>query len=275
MDFTVDVDLPTIEIPCPKLPEVDGLPTIPLLGGAELKAFLDFASGPSTDCKLSFNLLIQLGPVLASMACLMKILGVFKVLMDFISAVPDPFKLAKVVPDTISAITDLLKCFPPFAIINIIMMIIAIIKLIIKFLMCLIDMIMSIINILDNIHLDIAFGNKPLIDAFTCQQESANNSFANLMTSLESLAPIITIIQLLIGLAGGGISIGPMPDINAIRQIKDPKEALAAVQGAVATFEAINASLDKQLVDAQAAAAAAAAAGSGTSTSTPDYTENV
>ncbi len=263
MDFTVDVDLPTITIPCPKLPEVGSLPSIPLLGGAELKAFLDFASGPATDCKLSFNLLIQLGPVLANMACLMKVLAVFGALSDFISAVPDPFKLAQVVPKTLKTIADVLTCFPPLAIANLIMMIIAIIELIIKFLKCLIEQIMSIINILDNIHIDIAFGNKPLLDALNCQQGSAMNAFAALMLAIEALLPIIKIIMMLAGMAGGGVQLPAMPDLEAIMKIKDPKEAATALQGAVTMFQAVNTALTPQLTAAQAAADAANNSGTG------------
>ena len=64
---------------CPTIPDI---PAISLLGGAELRGFLDFSAGAPTDCKLTFNLLLQLAPLLASMACIFKILKAITALAD-------------------------------------------------------------------------------------------------------------------------------------------------------------------------------------------------
>ena len=104
MDITA-----TVDIPCIELPVLGDLPKIPLLGGAELNAFIDVSGPPPSDCKLNFNLLLQLGPLFGSMACLFKILNVIAKLAAFVkamtpSSVP-PFKdLPAAIPDLATAI---------------------------------------------------------------------------------------------------------------------------------------------------------------------------
>ena len=46
--------------------------------GSVLKAMGDVSKAVPTDCALAFNLLLQLGPLLASMECLLKILKLLK-----------------------------------------------------------------------------------------------------------------------------------------------------------------------------------------------------
>src|ERR1041384_4177352 len=54
-------------IPCVKLPPLNGIPKIPLLGGAELRGLVDLSLGPPTDCRVTFSLLLQLTPFLANL----------------------------------------------------------------------------------------------------------------------------------------------------------------------------------------------------------------
>ena len=60
--------------------------------GGSLAAFTDISKGIPTDCQLTLSLLLQLGPLLASMECVLKILGVLGPLLEVITG------LAKVPP---------------------------------------------------------------------------------------------------------------------------------------------------------------------------------
>jgi hypothetical protein len=97
----------TAAVPCPELPTIT-IPEVKLLGGAELKGIVDLSLGPPTDCRLTSSLLLQLSPLLASTACLFKILNVMSKLKDFAEAATDPLtKLPGAVPNLVSAIGEL------------------------------------------------------------------------------------------------------------------------------------------------------------------------
>ena len=91
------------KIPCVELKPLGDIPEIKLLGGVDLQAFVDVSAGPPTDCKLTLNLMLQLAPLLASMACLFKILDVISKIKDFADGAKDldPIKLGQAVPKLI------------------------------------------------------------------------------------------------------------------------------------------------------------------------------
>ena len=127
-------------IPCIQLPKLSGVPTIPLLGGAELRGIIDLSLGPPNDCRLAFSLLLQLTPFLANFACVIKVMNVDREDRDFATAVPDPKKLAGTVPALVDAIDQLTGCIPFLAIRTLLAMIKAILLLILSFLKrCLAD----------------------------------------------------------------------------------------------------------------------------------------
>src|SRR5262252_7544522 len=105
----------SVDIPCPKLPTIK-IPSLTLLGGAELKGLLDFSLGPPTDCRLTFSLLLQLMPLVASMACLLKLLNVVGKMQDFLNAATDPpfNKLPETAKGVLDAIVELHDCIPIF-----------------------------------------------------------------------------------------------------------------------------------------------------------------
>jgi hypothetical protein len=145
----------TVNIPCIELPTIPEIPAISLLGGAELRGFLDFSAGAPTDCKLTFNLLLQLAPLLASMACIFKILKAITALAD---GIQDPKKI----PSIPGAITDLAKCIPVPGI-EFYLMIKGILSLVVRFLSCFIDSLESILKFQATIDLSAADGNPVLI----------------------------------------------------------------------------------------------------------------
>ena len=61
---------------------------VQLPSGGTLQAFTDVSKGIPTDCTLTFSLLLQLAPLLASMDCLLKILKLLKPLIDAVTSPP-------------------------------------------------------------------------------------------------------------------------------------------------------------------------------------------
>ena len=212
----------TVNIPCIELPTIPEIPAISLLGGAELRGFLDFSGGAPTDCKLTFNLLLQLAPLLASMACIFKILKAITALAD---GIQDPKKI----PSIPGAITDLAKCIPVPGI-EFYLMIKGILSLVVRFLSCFIDGLESILKFQATIDLSAADGNPVLRDTLICAQNSAKASMDNMMLSLQPLEPILKVATMLIGMTPLGIK---LPDISTVSASADTTEVVTSLKQTV------------------------------------------
>lgn len=70
----------------PKPPEQR---TIQLPTGASLTGAVDLPKGLDEQCKVAFNLMLQLGPFLASIQCLLQILQFVQDVLKFTQDVPD------------------------------------------------------------------------------------------------------------------------------------------------------------------------------------------
>lgn len=207
----------TLAIPCIEIKPLGDLPSIPLPAGAQINPFIELGGPQPTDCKLSFNLLLQLGPLFASMGCLLKILNVLGKLMEFVQAVPgvvtNPTKLATTIGELVPAITDALKCFPPLAIPDFLEMIKQIILLILSYLACFLEQVDSILKFKATLDFDSAADNPALTDALNCASASADAAMDNLMKSLQPIQPILNVVGIVAGMAGQSLT---LPDFNAI-----------------------------------------------------------
>jgi len=212
----------TITIPCVELPKIPEIPGITLLGGAELKGFLDFSAGAPTDCKITFNLLLQLAPLLASMACLLKILKAITALSD---GIQNPSKI----PDIPGAIADLAKCIPIPGL-EIYLMIKGILELVLRFLSCFIENLESILSFQASIDLSAADDNPVLRATLICAQDSGKAAMDNMMLSLRPLEPILKMTKSLIGLAQLPIN---LPDLSNVSASGDVGLSIASLRKAV------------------------------------------
>jgi hypothetical protein len=210
-----------IALPCVELKSLGELPQIPLLGGAQVNAFVDIAGGTPTDCKLNFNLLVQLGPLFASMACLFKVLAVISALKDFVS---NPLKVEGV----LKAISDLETCIPPLQIPNIVIMIKHILLLILGFIECVLEQIDSVLKFKLTLDFDGAKGNPTLTKALTCASNSADAALGNTMSSLQPLQFLMTIVSMLAGIAGQSLE---LPDFSSVTA------DVSAIEGTVSNLE--------------------------------------
>ena len=126
-----------------------------------------------TDCNLAFNLMIQVSPLLASMACLLKILNVIGSMKEFLDAFPNVGKAAEKSVQVVDAINDLGPCLPPGIFFSLALTIKGILQIIINFLGCLISQLESILNFQASIDISAAEGNPALKAVLTCAQENA------------------------------------------------------------------------------------------------------
>jgi len=232
-------------IPCVELKPLGDLPEIKLLGGVDLKAFVDVAAGPATDCKLTFNLMIQLAPLMASMACLFKILDVISKIKDFADGAKDldPIKLGTAVPKLVDAITKLEGCIPALQIPRLVLMLKGMLELVLRFLSCFLTQLESLLEFRASIDFAAADGNPVLIEALTCAQNSADAAETNLLKSLEPLKPIMDIIGMIGGVAGVSLE---LPDLSAMSSMSaggDVSSTISSVKQAVDSLKSVVESL--------------------------------
>jgi hypothetical protein len=199
----------TIEIPCVKFPEVPADLKITLPFG-ELKAFRDFAAGMPTDCNLTFNLLVQISPLLASMACLLKILKVVGAVEGLLKVVTNPLELPKKAAEVLEAIADMATCLPPLMFPNLFFMIKDILLLVINFLLCLISQLESILKFQAGIDLSSAEGNPVLTASLKCAQANAQTAAEHLAASVGPMQPLLDMISMIAEIVQLPITIPPL-----------------------------------------------------------------
>lgn len=207
-----------------------------MLGGAELKGFLDFTQGAPTDCKITFNLLMQLSPVLISMACLLKILNFIGTLQAFFEAAKSPpfNDFPKSAKDVLDAITDLAPCIPVFAGPQMIIMIKGMLTLIISFLDCFLSQLNSLVNFQASIDLKSAEGNPVLLDALDCARRNSQTSMDNLMLSVQPLQPMLDMIKAVAKIAGQSID---LPNLSGFSAGQNQTSVTASLQAATKSIK--------------------------------------
>jgi hypothetical protein len=217
------------ELPCIKLTPLTPMSvTLPL--GGSLSSIADFSLGTPSNCTMTFNLLLQVTPMLASIACLIKILGVVGALKDVFSSLPTPDlgKLFSAIDEAVECIADVAVPIIPF-----VKTIIDILKLIVAFLTCFVDELTSIVNIQASIDLSAAQGDPALLAALNCAQANAETSMANLNAGIAGLQPLISMVGTLASIAGVPLNLSLTPPPAG-------SNPLAAVAHLKATVDNIN-----------------------------------
>lgn len=213
-DFPIDVPLPDkvkeylkqphcIDLALPK----PGKAEVCLPLGGRLQGMVDATKAIPDDCSLTFSLLLQIGPIMASIECLIKVLKMVKPLIDVIKAVPslDAIKLAQVVPDFIKAAEEVLPCVAQVAI-GVPMFVRDLLLLIAKTLHCIAGQLKSIAGLMGGLQISIkaaqANGNGELLAQLQCAQENAATSAAAAMSSIDPIAAILSLAEPFLGIAG-------------------------------------------------------------------------
>lgn len=197
------------KIPCIPLPEPKTI-EIPLPFGAELKSITDLSKPPS-DCALVHSLMLQISPLLASMACFFKMLKVAKELFDLLPKPDDVASfglqtpvtvLTDIVTKVVPALADLSGCFLLLDPCELSKMIAGILRILIGYLSCLIEAVESVLSFQVGIDLDAAQGNPVLLASLNCAQDNAEASLTTLSEALQGIEPILSMVGTLLELVG-------------------------------------------------------------------------
>src|SRR5262249_21701540 len=144
------------------------------------------------DCTLIFSLALQLGPFLANIECLMKLMKLIKPLIDVIKGLgppPDLIKLGTAIPKFIEASGEVAECVLQLTGLGIPLFVKDLLCLIVKLLSCIIGEMQSLMNVMGGIALQIssaeAAGNSELLAALQCAQENAQTSAQHLFSAID------------------------------------------------------------------------------------------
>lgn len=219
----VDLSLPKVKIPSITLPT-----------GSKLKGLADVSKGIPTDCSVTFSLLLQLGPILASMECLLKLL---KVVGAILAAVKDPLKI----PDMVEAAKDIVECVGIPTGLNLPIFIRDILCLIVKLLKCAIGSLKSVAQLMQGLKLSLDAaaqeGNEDLISTLKCAQANAATQAGSVLTSIEPLAALLELASPVMKMA----QIGPVsiPGIGSADDAEGLLQIVQVLEGVAETIDAI------------------------------------
>ncbi len=225
---------PLFDVPC--IPIKKSVPlTIRLPIGAELRTLTNIADGPPTDCALAQSLMLQITPVLASMACLLKMLKVISALK---TTAESGFLKAG---DLISAIEGMTDCLGiVLAPIPICKMVKDILLLVISYLNCMIEAVDSVLEFHAGVDLSAANGNPVLLASLECAQNNAQTSMDALNDAMVGIQPILEMVNMALSIVGvNPISPPPMgaqspslKDLAGQDPLKPFKDVVQALQTA-------------------------------------------
>src|SRR5450755_3811973 len=111
-NLNIDVSLPPDVQKYLQQPDCDSLKipqpqklSVCLPFGGSMQGIVDVTKAIPDDCSLTFSLLLQLPPLMASLGCFIKLLGLIKPLIEIIQALGtlNPFKIANALPDFVNA----------------------------------------------------------------------------------------------------------------------------------------------------------------------------
>jgi hypothetical protein len=243
IDITVDADLQQMFQlpPCSDitLPSAGSL-SVQLPTGGALQAFADISKGIPTDCSMTFSLMLQLAPFMASIQCLLKVLQLLKPLVEIVQGLP--FPPAKALGDFAEAAVGLAPCLliPTPAVM--IPFVLDLLCLILKVLKCFLDQMKSLIAILGPLSLQLTAaqqaGNDELVATLQCAQQNAQTQAGQIMNSLGPVGALLEIAGPLLGIAGVPAitlpSLGSASDLAALQSVVQTIETVVGtVQGIV------------------------------------------
>lgn len=219
-----------LSLPKAKLPQIR-LPT-----GGTIKGITDLTKGIPSDCALNFSLALQLAPIMASIECLVKVLGFIAAVIEVLKDIsgPDPTALLKAIPKILKAAKEVEPCLlvpTPLAMIPFVK---DILLLLIAMLRCLIQQLRSIVKLMRGLEVSIGQakrdGNTELLATLQCAKENALTAAAGTMQGIEP-------IKVLLDLAGAFMSIAQVPAISLPEL--GSAEDLAALEDTLTTLQSV------------------------------------
>jgi hypothetical protein len=221
-----------VRLPSPKPLKIH-LPT-----GGTISAFSDLSKGIPSDCALTFSLLLQIAPFLASTECLLKVLGLIGPLVEVIKAIPDPIKLGETVPKFLNAAKEVMPCVAVVTGLGVLPFLKDLLCLIIKALNCFLGQMKTLLGIMNGLSLQLVTaqkdGNTDLLDSIKCEQENAELQAAHLTAAIEPIGVILELAGTLFGIAGKEPiklpTVGSQTDLDSLNTLVE------TIQGVVGTL---------------------------------------
>ncbi|MEJ7598224.1 MAG: hypothetical protein WKG01_09970 [Kofleriaceae bacterium] len=223
-----------------KLPEPTKLDLCSIFGGAKIQGIVDVTKAIPDDCSLLFSILLQLPPIMISLGCFIKLLGVAGPLIKFVEAVPklQPQKILEAVPELVEALGEVVKCFASLAL-GLPAFIRDLLLLIAKLLKCVAQMVLSLAKLIGGLEISIktaeAAGNKELLKQLECAKGNAEAQAKAAQGSLDVVQLLMTLAEPLFKLANV-----EMPSIPAVASAED----VASMEEAANTMLSIASSIE-------------------------------
>lgn len=210
-----------------------------LPAGGTLTALSDISKGIPNDCSMSFNLMLQLAPLLGSMECLLKILKLLKPLIDIIKGLPfpDPSIIAKF----IEAAADLAPCLAIPTPVAMLPFVKDVLNLILKMLRCFLSQMKSVLGVMKGLGPQIQLaqesGNDALLKTLQCSQENAQTNADHAMQSLEPIRAILDMLAPIFDIAQ--IPAVSIPTLDAGADVDALQQAVDSIQTATDVIQGI------------------------------------
>jgi hypothetical protein len=247
LDIKVDADLSGLfELPkCIdlSLPKAGSL-SVQLPTGGALKAFADISKGIPTDCSMTFSLMLQIAPLLASMECLLKILKLIKPLIDVVGSLgppPDPIKLPKAIVEFMKAAEAIVPCLLIPTPASLLPFVRDLLCLILKVLKCFLSQLKSLMKIMGPLSLQLSAareaGNDELVATLECAQANAQTQAGQIMNSLGPVGTLLDLAGPVLGIVG--VPAIQLPALGSASDMEALNSVVSTVQSVVATIQVI------------------------------------
>ena len=228
-----------VDISLPKPQKLD----ITLPTGGKIQAITDASKAIPNDCSLVASLMLQISPFLASIDCLLKILGIIAPLIKVVEglkSLPDASKVIDAIPEFVKAAEKLACCLVVVTPLGPLLFLRDLLNLLLKALNCIISQLKSIIRIMNGLTLQIsvakANGNKSSLKILECAQENAAISAQHMANSIEVVSTILELAGSLMGLAG--LEPIPIPKLGRQTDIKSLQKTLETLEKARGLIQA-------------------------------------
>jgi hypothetical protein len=211
---------------------------ITLPSGSALHALNDISKGIPNDCSMSFNLMLQLAPLLAALECPLKVLKLLKPLVDAVTGplqTPPSPPTPEMLKEIAEAVIDLAPCFAmPAALVPFVKDILCLVRAVLR---CLLEQIRSMRDLLDGLALEraAAEGNDDLMAVVDCASKNADASMKNLTSAIEPVGAFL-------GVLGPIMKIAKMDEIKL--EVPGGADGAEALDPIVDTLQALVDTID-------------------------------
>lgn len=212
---------------------------INLPSGATLQALTDLSKGIPNDCAMTFNLMLQLAPLLAAIECPLKMLKLLKPLVEVVTgplSTPPKPPTPALLQEIVDAVIELAPCFAmPLQLPAFCKDILCLIRALLN---CLLFQFRSLRDLANGLHLELtaAAGNDDLLAVVECAQANADAAADNLVQAIEPVTAFLALLAPILKMAG-------MPELKL--QVPGGAEGAQALDPVIDTLQAFVDTIDQ------------------------------